>query len=129
LVNSFSLFTINWGEGVTVMWVFDAFAVLALALALTIGIWELRRLLLTRRIGGENLGISIVITAGKSPAELEQSVKGLMSLNEEGRLAASTEIIIKNALECLETAELAEVLSREISCVRLDHELGFDADR
>ncbi|MDR0951913.1 MAG: hypothetical protein LBM18_03215 [Oscillospiraceae bacterium] len=102
------------------MWFYEVLTVLTLALGLTLGIWELRRLLLTRRIGGKNTAISVVITAGKSPAELEQSVKGLINLIAEGRLDASTEIVIKNALDCLETAAVAEILARELPVVRLE---------
>jgi hypothetical protein len=48
-----------------------------------------------------------------------------MSLREEGRLAASTASIIKNASDYPDTATVAGLLSRELSCVRLDTREDF----
>jgi len=76
-------------------------------------IWWLHCLFMRGRIGGRHTDITVIVSSGNSPGELEQSVKGLQCLVDCGELPRTTSIVIEDAGMDLETARMAQILARE----------------
>lgn len=94
----------NWFQGIILF---------AVALMVSAMIWWLRGLFLRGRVGGGHTDITVIVSSGDSPGELEQSVKGLQWLMESGELPKTTSIVIEDAGMDLETAQMAQILARE----------------
>lgn len=91
----------------------QALAVICLAGVLAILIWFAHSRFFRRSIGGEKTKVTIIVTTGGSPGELEQSVKGLLWLMSNNTLSPQTKIVIKTAGGSREIAEMAQILERE----------------
>lgn len=91
------------------------FALLMLAL------WEMKFWLLRGRIGGKRTGVTVIVTANGSPAELEQSVKGILWMIDNKQLDPKTRIVIRGSEANSETAEMARILERENGAVRVEN--------
>lgn len=91
----------------------------AAALGLAALLWGLRCALLKRTIGGRKTKITVVVTSQGSAAELEQSVKGLLKLIEDGDLSPEAAIVIKDGGMGSEAYQMASILARENPSVTL----------
>lgn len=89
------------------------------ALGLAAALWGLRCALLKRTIGGSRTKITVVVTSQGSAAELEQSVRGLLKLIEDGDMAQDAAIVIKDGGMDPEAYRMASILARENPSVTL----------
>lgn len=94
----------NWLQGSIL------FAVAVMVSAL---VWWSHCLFMRGRVGGKHTDITVTVFSGDSPAELEQSIKGIQWLIDSGELPGNTSIVIEDAGMDLETARVAQILTRE----------------
>jgi len=92
---------------------FQGLILFAVAMMVSAMIWWFRCLFMRNRVGGKHTGITVIVSSGSSPGELEQSVKGLQCLVDCGELPRNTSIVIEDAGMDLETARMAQILARE----------------
>ncbi len=94
----------NWLQGIILF---------AVAMMVSAMIWWFHCLFTRGRVGGEHTGITVTVSTGNCPGELEQSIKGLQCLVDCGELPRNTSIVIEDAGMDLETARMAQILARE----------------
>ncbi len=94
----------NWFQGMILF---------AAALMVSALVWWVHCLFMRGRVGGGHTDITVIVSSGDSPGELEHSVKGLQWLMYNGELPRTTSIIIEDAGMDLETARVAQILARE----------------
>lgn len=70
-----------------------------------------------RVIGGCKTQISVEVTSDGDPAELEQSVKGLIWLISNGLLTPCAEIVINNSSVNNEVRQMSQILERDYAPV------------
>ncbi len=92
---------------------------LVLVAAFMLLLWRIKHVLLSRTIGCGSTRVTIIVTAQGNPAELEQSVKGLLRLISECEMNPGTEIVIKNSGMNSQTADMAKILEREYEAVSI----------
>lgn len=102
------------------MTILYAVATICAAALLMSLLWQAKRMLYRRAIGGKKTRVTVIVTSDGNPAELEQSVLGLLWLMDNHTLDPQTGIVIKNAGMNSETAAMARILEREHEAVTLD---------
>lgn len=102
------------------MTLFQGAVIVLMAAALACALWRLRSALFRGAVGGKKTRVTVIVTSEGSPAELEQSVKGLLRLIESGALAGDSTILIKDAGMGREAAQMAKILERDNPSVRFE---------